>query len=356
MPKLFLASVILLFSCERKSSTSVPIKESGKVQYASTFHFETFDNDEYMVIDEPWPNATEKKKYLQGKPLTRVVCTSTSHLPYFELLGMEDVVVGFPNVDYISSEKFRQKVDSGTLMEVGSGNSLNMEVLIGLNPDAVIAFDIGTESNTLDKVSEAGIPVFYNADFLEESPLGRAEYIKFFGALLGLNEKADSIFSKIETDYNKLKELTNDVKERPTILSGVVYGDAWFAPGGQNWAATFFKNAGGEYLWKSDSTSGWLELSFESVYSRASEADFWIGVSTLNSKSELNGLDSRYASFAPFKNNRVFNYNKKVGPGGGIDFFESGYARPDLVLADLITILQSHLLTDHETIYFKQLK
>ncbi|MEM9339996.1 MAG: ABC transporter substrate-binding protein [Bacteroidota bacterium] len=356
MQKLVLVCTALVCSCGVKQSKSAEGIPLDKVSYASTFHFEVIEGQEHVVVDEPWPGSKEKKRYSLDKPLKRIVCTSTSHLPYFELLGLEDLVVGFPNVEYISSEKFNQKVQNGTLLDLGSGNSLNMEALIGLNPDAVIAFDIGTESNTLGKVKEAGIPVYYNSDFLEQSPLGRAEWIKFFGAIFGREKKADSIFAKIESDYNGLKQLTSQVKDRPTILSGVVYGDAWFAPGGQNWAATFFENAGGRYLWENDSTSGWLELSFESVYERSSKADYWLGVSTVKSKKELSGLDVRYESFAPYIQDRVYNYNKKLGPKGGIDFFESGYARPDLVLADLISIIHPQLLPGYETFYFQQLK
>lgn len=347
---------LLFLSCGDRTSEKQVTYQSERMTYASTFHLGVSEEKEYLIVSEPWPNASEAVTYPLDRPLKRVVCTSTSHLPYFELLGLEDRIVGFPNIDYISSEKFFEKAEEGSLVDIGSGSGLNMEVLIGLKPDAVIAFDIGTESNTLDKVSEAGIPVYYNADYLEASPLGRAEWIKFFGALFDRREKADSIFNQIATDYNRLKRLTLEATDRPTILSGVVYGDAWFAPGGRNWAATFFRNAGGQYLWESDTTSGWLELSFESVYERAGDADFWLGVSTLKTKKELRGLDSRYEDFAPFNKDQVYNYNKKLGPKGGIDFFESGYARPDLVLADLIHILHPHLLPDHETVYFQLLE
>ncbi|MFK7952935.1 MAG: ABC transporter substrate-binding protein, partial [Ekhidna sp.] len=227
---------------------------------------------------------------------------------------------------------------------------------LSLDPDAVIAFDMGGESTTLYKIEESNIPVLYNSDFLEQTPLGRAEWIKFFGALLNKRREADSIFLAIEKEYLRLLEIGKNVTNRPTILDGVVYGDTWFLPGGRNWASTFFKDAGGEYLWESDTTSGWLELSFESVYEKANDAHFWIGTSTINTKKELLGQDIRYESFSPFSNDKVYNYNKRIGPNGGYDFFESGYSRPDLILSDLIKILHPELLPEYETYYFKQLE
>lgn len=344
-------------ACTPSSTTDEETFERlNEVSYASTFHFERLDSVDYLVVDEPWPKATTKKRYALGEAPKTIVCTSTSHLPFFELLGMEEVVVGFPNLDYISSTVFRERGEQGLLTDLGPDGSMNMELLLGLNPDAVIAFDMGGESKTLAKIEQSGIPVIYNSDFLEKSPLGRAEWIKFFGALLNKREEADSIFNAVESAYHGAKALAQKTEVRPTILSGVVYGDTWFMPGGQNWASIFFENAGGEYIWQSDTSSGWLELGFEAVYDQANASDFWIGTATINTKAEMLGQDERYGSFLPFKEDKVFSYNKKKGPNGGYDFFESGYSRPDLVLSDLIKILHPEILPEYETVYFQKLE
>ncbi len=347
---------LILVACDSTTNKGESQRLIGEVKYATTFHFEANNSEKYLVVSEPWPKATIAKKYALDKPLTRVVCTSTSHLPFFELLGAGEVVVGFPNFNYISSEAFRKRAEEGFLTDLGPDGNLNMELLLSLKPEAVIAFDMGGEANSLDKIQESGIPVIYNSDFLEKNPLGRAEWIKFFGAILGKQQKADSIFNFIEQEYNRLKKIGENFEIKPAVLSGVVYGDTWFLPGGQNWAATFFNNAGGQYLWQEDTTSGWLELSFEAVYEAGYDADFWIGTSTLNSRGEMFGQDERYGSFEAFKNDKVFNYSKRIGPNGGYDFFESGYSRPDLVLADLIKILHPKSLPRYETVYFKKLE
>ncbi len=355
MIRILLILLVTISACDslRKEQT---VKFEYLMDYASTFHFESINSIEYLVVDEPWPKSVVTKKYSLEKPLEKVVCTSTSHLPYFKMLGIEDAVIGFPNIRYISSELFNERANQGLLVDIGTDGNLNIEILIGLQPDAVIAFDTGGEFSSLDKIEALGIPVIYNSDFLEQSPLGRAEWIKAFGALFNKKEKADSIFSSIENEYNRVKSLADNVEERPTVLSGVVYGDTWFLPGGRNWSATFFENAGGKYLWQNDTSSGWLELSFEAVYETAHDADFWIGTSTFESLSEMVGQEDRYNSFKAVKSENVYNFNKKKGPNGGVDFFESGYARPDLVLSDLIKVIHPELLPNYETIYFHQLQ
>ncbi len=356
MQKLVFIFLVVTAGCFPTTDSEERSSErAGSIKYAKSFHFESVNEKEYLVIDQPWPNATTPIKYdLSTLPET-FVCTSTSHLPFFELLQSEDQVIGFPNIRYISSKVFTERAEKGFITDLGPDDHMNMELLMGINPDAVIAFDMSGESNALDKIVEAGIPVYYNSDFLEETPLGRAEWIKFFGALLDKREMADSIFNKIENDYVFLRDKLSTIQERPTILSGVVYGDTWFLPGGNNWAATFYKDAGGDYLWKADTTSGWLELSFESVYEKGVNAEFWIGTSTINTKEELLGQDERYSAFEPFVEDNVFNYNKIIGPNGGYDFFESGYARPDLVLSDLIKILHPEFLPAYEMVYFQKL-
>lgn len=354
MKYLTLVIILVLGSCRESGRKEQP--NSQEIVYAEGFHIEKRSSGRYLVIDKPWPNAAVSKSYKLDKPIKKVICTSTSHLPYFEMLGREDAVIGFPNLKYISSETFIKRAEAGLLQDLGADGNMNLELLLSLQPDAVIAFDMGGESAMLDKISEAGIQVIYNSDFVETTPLGRAEWIKFFGVLLDEEKKADSIFNSIASAYNRLVERTNEVTKRPTVLNGVVYGDTWFMPGGGNWASIFYRDAGAEYLWADDTTSGWLELSYEAVFDRAQKADYWIGTSTFDSKSALLSADQRYKEFGPFQSDRVYNYSKKKGPNGGYDFFESAYARPDLVLSDLIKIMHPNMLPYYETVYFERLK
>ncbi len=351
--RFYFLAILIIAGCtppqEKEQSTGRAL--NTQVKFAKKFAVE----ENAIIVKEPWPGAVAPISYAPDTPPQRVVVTSTTHLAYLEMLGVEDRIVGFPSTQYITSPVIRKLVNDGKITDLGPDGSMNLELLISLAPDAVFAFDMGSESTTLDKIEESGIPVFYNADFLETSSLGRAEWIKFFGAFFDKEKEADSIFTSIVQRYDSLKALAADAQNQPSIVSGVMYGDTWFLPGGQNWAAEFYRDAGGRYLWKNDSTSGWLEISFESVFEKAGEADFWIGTSTFNTKKELAGQDTRYTHFKAFKVDEVYNYNKRLGPTGGYDFFESAYTRPDRVLADLIFILHPELLPDYDTYYFQKL-
>ncbi len=356
MHRYMILSVVMLTACaqqqkERKASLL------DEVKYASGFQLLKDGEETIIQVTQPWPGAKDTLSYTPGL-LKKVVCTSTTHLSFLEMLNEEESLIGFPNTSYIYAHKFRDRLNSGKILDIGQENAINLELLISLDPDAVFAFDTGRESTSLDKVREAGITVIYVPDFLEQSPLGRAEWIKFFGVFFDKMTLADSIFHAIETEYLYLRSSIQDIgfEERPSILSGIVYGDHWFLPGGQNWGSIFFKDGGGHYLWEENLSNSWLELSFETVFEKASNADFWIGTSTHVSLSELATQESRYAHFNAFKKGNIFNYSKRRNEFGGNDYFESGYARPDIVLKDLISIIHPELLPDYETVYFEKLR
>lgn len=352
---LLLPLVLLIGGCNGPQQKPTPpsvATPSTTIRYATKFAI----SDNKLIINEPWPGATQPLTYTPPISARRIVATSTTHLPYLEMLGLADRIVGFPSTRYISSPAIRQLVADGKITDLGPDGNINLELLISLQPDVVFAFDMGNESTMLDKIKEAGIEVVYDTDFLETSALGRAEWLKFFGAYFHKEEKADSIFNSIELRYDSLKSLAKEATHHPTIFSGVMYGDVWFLPGGENWSAGFYKDAGGHYLWAEDSASGWLELSFEAVLEKAHKADYWIGTGTFHSQKEILDQDSRYGAFDAFKNGSVFNYSKRSSPSGGYDFFESAYTRPDLVLSDLISILHPELMPGYQTYYFEQIR
>jgi iron complex transport system substrate-binding protein len=348
---LALAVIIVLGACESTQNSSRNQSEP------STAKAEKFSiRNDTLSIKEPWPGARRSIEYVFDEAPKRVIVTSTTHLPYLEMLGVGERLVGFPGLQYISSDFFRQRAEAGKVTDLGPDGNLNLELVYELEPDLVIAFDMGNESSVIDKLAEADIPVLYNADFLETSALGRTEWIRVFGYIFDKEQKADSVYEAIARRYDSLQLLASGAKERPTVFSGVMYGDTWYLPGGENWAAGFIEDAGGNYLWEEDPRSGWLEVSFETFFAKASDAEYWIGTSTLNSLGELQSQDDRYSEFDAFVKERVYNYSRRRNPNGGYDFFESGYARPDIVLADYIAILHPELMPDYEMYYFEPLK
>ncbi len=195
-----------------------------------------------------------------------------------------------------------------------------------------------------------------NAEYLERHPLGRAEWIKFMALFFGKERQADSVFRSIEKQYLQTAQLASEAMMKPTVLCGVLYGDSWFLPGGENYASRILRDAGCNYLWAADSSIGFLQFGFETVYTKAKNADLWIGVAAFKSLKELRAAEERYALFAPFKQGNVYTYDARHGAKGGSEFLELGYLRPDLVLKDLVKIAHPERLPNHTLFFYKKLE
>ncbi len=372
----FIILITLLFSaCREHNSRNDKSSDKGNVKgllYAKGFSIIDYGHYKKLEVFTPYPGSNSGFTYYLVKqeqvlpegltesdiievPVQSMVCTSTTHIPLLEYLGVEEVLKGFPNTDYISSEKVRQRIDSGLVTDLGQEMSMNTELLMALDPDAVMGYMMTGSLGQLEKIRQAGIPVVINAEYLEEHPLGRAEWIKFMGALVDREDAADSVFNIIESNYMATLEKVKDANFSPSVMSGVVYGDTWFMPGGDNYAAKLIDDAMGQYLWDNESSAGFLEKSFESVYERAYDADFWVGVASYNSLQQLKEGDARYANFKAFQTERVYSYNNRIGAKGGNEYLELGYLRPDLILKDLVYIFHPDLMENHELYFFKKL-
>ncbi len=366
---LFIAS--LLTSC-----SSAPDKKennpSDEIKYATGFKVSRIANSKLVEIIQPYQNATLGYQYLlvpKGEPvpanptnatiihtpIENIVCTSTTHIPLLDYINETNKLIGFPTTDYISSTKMRERIDAGFVKELGIDKGMNVELVFSLKPSVVMGYTMTKDLGQLKKVQEAGIPVIINAEYLEKHPLGRAEWIKFMALFFNKEKLADSVFNEIEKEYIATQQLTKTAASKPTVLSGILYGDAWFLPGGKNYAAKLLEDAGCKYLWAQDSTNGFLQLSFESVYANAKEADLWIGVGSFASLEELGATEKRYAMFKPFKNHQVYSYNARTGAKGGSEFLELGYLRPDLILKDLVKIAYPGLLPEYQLYFHKPL-
>jgi iron complex transport system substrate-binding protein len=352
----------------------VPIQAITEIKYAKRFNITYFNSYKKISVNEPWPGSPDTLVYiiigdesiieaqkendaieLIQQPIEKIVCFSTTHLPYLEMIEEESRLTGFPTIDYIYSEKFLDMAKAGRIKDLGPSNDINFESLLELNPDLVFAFSMGNELSMIRKIQLSGIPVVLNADYLEDHPLGRAEWIKFIAAFFNKDQEADSIFNEIEKSYLKTKVRMDNIDKRPGIFTGVVYGDTWFMPGGQHYGTRFFNDAGGKYIWSDNESENILQLSFESVYEKAAYADFWIGTATYNSLEEIEHADSRYTDFKAFKTGNIYNYSARVNDKGGNAYFELGYARPDIILKDLAKIFHPDEMNDHQFYFYKKL-
>ena len=372
--RLFLAAFILLaWACSNRKEAKEAAIGVSSLKYATGFSSRTEGNATYITVNYPYQGATEGYQYLLvphdaavpehdkktqviRTPIHKIVCTSTTHIPLLDYIEETNSLIGFPTTDYISSEVMRKHIDEGSVKDLGIDKGMNIELLYSLHPDLVMGYTMSNDLGQLKKLRELGIPVVINAEYLEKHPLGRAEWIKFVALFYNKQNEADSVFDGIEREYLATQELVKNVSVNPTVLSGIVYGDAWFMPAGKNYAARLFSDAGMNYLWKDTDANGFLELSFESVYTRAKDADLWIGVGSFNSLQEIQVTESRYGLFKPFKLKQVYTYNARKGAKGGSEFLELGYLRPDLILKDLVKIAHPELLPDYQLFFHKKLE
>ena len=310
----------------------------------------------YVLVPqgEQLPDNIGKNRVIRT-PVKTIVCTSTTHIPLLDYLQLTDRLIGFPTTAYISSAKMRARIDSGQVTDLGVDKQMNMELLMTIHPDMVMSYPLGDNLGQFDKISKLGIPVVNNSEYLESHPLGRAEWIKFMALFFDREKEADSVFSAIESAYLEIQRKAQEAASRSTVLSGIVYGDTWFLPGGKNYASRLFADAGYRYLWEEDTSSGFLQLSFESVYARARDADYWIGVGSFESLTQLGQADKRYPLFHAFQRGEVYSYNARMGRGGGSEFLELGYLRPDIILADLLKISHPELMPEHDLYFYKSL-
>lgn len=367
---------LFLASCQpqkSKKETSVDIELSLEVKYAKGFVIQGFNEYKKLIIKNPYPDAKEQFEYILTSPsisggsdvklpslktpVQKIVVTSTTHIPMLELLGVEDRLVGFQNTRYVSSEKTRVRIDSGYVKELGKEAAMNTEVLFELNPDVVIGFAMNKTNKTYNLIEQNGIPVIINGDWLEETPLGRAEWIKFFGVLFDREKEADSIFGRIKKNYLQAVEIVKQSNKKSTILSGAIMrNDVWSLPGGGSFVAQFLQDANLDYPWQDTEGKGSLNLSLETVLDKGQNADYWIAPGYFSSKDQMLEANKLYQNFDAFKNNRIYTPSTKTGPTGGVIYFELAPTRPDLVLKDIIKITHPELLPDYELTFFELMK
>ncbi len=367
---------LIFFSCEnshnKKISSSVDLPKNSIVKYAKGFDIQKFTDHKKLIIRNLSSEENHLTEYILTSksknedvdfkttiqlPISKIVVSSTTHIPMLELLGVENTLVGFQGTDYISSKKTRKRIDQGFVKELGSESSMNTEVLFNLDPDLMIGFSMNKTNKTYNFIENNGIPVLINGDWLEETPLGRAEWIKFFGVLFDKEKKADSIFKRIESNYYLAKNIAKKNRRSPTVLSGsIMQNNIWSLPAGESFVAKFLEDANTNYLWKETKGKGSLQLSFESVFEKAQDADFWLAPGYFSSKNELLDSNIYYEKFSAFKKNKIYTISSRKGETGGIIYYELALTRPDLVLKDIIKITQPDVLPDYELQFFDLMK
>lgn len=340
-----LFSFLLLIGCEKKTQNELfsAQKISDRVSYSYL--------DEGLVLQSGEKRFSFDKSEL---PLERVILLNSSLIGYFTELDLVDRIVGVSSPEYIFSEKVLEKLKSGAIENVGSEQKYNVEKIIALKPDAVLTNYISTFDTTYDLLEKSGIKVIFLDEYLENSPLDKSRYLLVFGALFGIEEKAEKSYLAIEKAYNELKESVEESSDKPLVITNELYGNQWFMPGGNTNFASFINDSGAEYLLKEDPSEKAVPLSFEEVLARSSGAKYWVNAGNHKTKADMLAFNPAYSKLAVFDKGEVYSI-AGAQKGKSNDYFESGVVRSDLVLKDYVHIFHPQLLPGHSLKYFKKL-
>ena len=391
LPAILVVGLLVIAGCRQAPSAPSVEKNSACVtdydpdvdyfpdkiqpEYAKGFSVDYYKHYKVVTVTQPWTAADETFEYLLvqcGTPIPRgveavqvievptrsVVTLSTTYIPHLTLLDQVEALVGMDNLSFVYAPEVREKIERDELIEFSSGRTLDVEQLLVNSPDLIMTYGTGNpDVDSYQRLIQAGLPVVLVGDYVENSPLGRAEWLLFTALFFNQEAQAQQVFSKIATAYESLVELTAALSERPTVFSGFSYEGTWYMSGGQSYAAQLLKDAGAAYLWADHDSTVTIPLDFEAVFDQAAAAQVWVNVSQdWLSRGDAIATDPRYGKFDALKQGNVFNNNARMNATGGNDYWESGAVNPHIILADLIKIFHPEVLPDHELVYYQQLE
>jgi iron complex transport system substrate-binding protein len=370
---IFLFIITLIAGCSRSEKNLPQTIHTNR--YAHGFEVKQTTGIKKITIYNPWeqasnisfdyyllekgttpPDSIDPKKIIYT-PVKNVVCLSTSHVALLDVLGETENISGISGSYYISNPKIREKIKAGKMFDVGYDQGFNYELLLQQKPELVLVYGIGSEVSTqVRKMEDLGLKVFFVAEYLEVSPLGKAEWVKCLAPLFGKEQKAEEFFSSTEKSYLELKKLAEIAAIKPNVMVGLPYRDSWWVPGGKSYLANLIADAGGNYVGKDNPSHESYVVSFENALGLSANADIWINLGMVNSKKEVLAGDERIGKFPVFEKGEIFNNNNRLSPEGGNDFWESGTVCPDKILSDLIRIFHPELRDTTQLVYYKEIR
>lgn len=290
-------------------------------------------------------------------PVRSMVTQSTTQIGLLAFLEAEDIVTAVDEADYVYNRKIKQRVTEGSIQEVGGGENLNMEQVLALSPDLLMVSGMpGIVLDRYQALLDTGIPVLVNSEWMENSLLAKAEWVKLMAALTNREALAKEKFTDIEQKYDSVAAVASRAKDKPEVIIGSPFQGTWYVPGGNSYRSHLLQQAGAKWPWASDTTAVSLHIDFETMYAYGLEAAYWLHPGQVNSRQELLAKDARFADFRSFRENQVYNNNRRMNEEGlGNDYFESGIVYPHLILSDVVKILHPALLPDYELYYYKKL-
>lgn len=346
-------------------------------QYASGFEIIKCPDDSNSVIINifnPWQGAKDVTESLlidrsEDKKLTapqkdmqilrgnaqRIIVMSSTAVAMLDAIGHTDAIVGVSGREYISSPTLNAHMDS--IKEIGFEGNIDYEAIYAARPDIVIVYGVNGPSSMKSKLADMKIPMLYLGDYIEESPLGKSEWMIVLGELTGDRKSAEQKFNEIVPRYTALaKKVKSTVQDRPKVMFNLPYNDAWYMPGSKSYQIRLIEDAGGQYIYNdasADASSSVIDI--ETALMLSSGADVWLNTGSVQSMTDFKAAVPRMTDVKAVRTGMVFNNTARLSTTGGNDYYESGVVNPDIVLRDLVKILHPDLVSD-SLVYYKQLK
>ena len=364
---------LLLVSCSKGSSDEgstggAEVDSTATIRYAEGLQIEHAGAVTLVTISDPTHDSNEVYRYalvpreqaselaaqvpegytMIETPVRRVIVMTTLQLSNFIKLDAVDRVVGMPSTRFLFNEEMQARLASGEAKRIGIEGNFDSELIMTLQPDIILVSPF--KRGGYDVIKQLDIPLITFLGYKETSPLGQAEWLKFTALLLGMEERAETLFASIEQRYHELQALITDDLTRPKVLSGELHGGNWYVVGGASYLAHLFEDAGADYFMADDKESGGFYVDFETVYAQAADADYWRIANSYDgafSYDVLGKTDARYRDFKAYRDKRVLYCNLRERP-----FYELSPVEPEVVLADLIHAFHPQLLPDHEPVFY----
>ena len=367
--------VVLMVSCNGNKSAKIEDFSQSLYtpEYASGFDIKGADGHKssLITVSNPWQGADSittqlfiardgetapegfTGQVLQGDA-DHIVAMSSTHIAMLDAVDAADCVVGVSGIDYISNPDIQARRDS--VGDVGYEGNINYALLLSLDPDIVLLYGVNGASAMEGKLTELGIPYMYVGDYLEESPLGKAEWLVALSEIIGKREAGEKVFADIPVRYNALKQKVADaVLDAPSVMLNTPYGDSWFMPSTESYVARLVTDAGGNYIYQKNTGNASAPIDLEEAYMLTSQADMWLNVGMANSLDDLKASCPKFTDTRCFRNGYIYNNNLRTNAAGGNDYYESAVVNPDILLRDLVKIFHPELV-EEDFVYYKQLK
>ena len=331
-----LIPILVFYACVFSSCiSSVSQDVQTSCRYARYFDIFNQDSSKAVVIISPY-NNTRDTIYIY-EPLDNVICMSSSQVAGLAEIGADSIITAVSGLRYLTNSNMHTR----KVADIGYEAALDYEKILLLKPDVLLTYTVsGAEPAYIPRLRSLGVKVLVLHDHLENHPLARAEYIRLYGSLTGLEERADSIFTSICSNYDSLAVSASNSADKVKVLMNVPYGDAWYIPGGSSYMAKLIQDAGGEILGSEDGVSTSRVIGMEEAYSLSQKADMWLNPGACRTLDDIVSFHHMFIHFGPIANGLpIYNNTLRMTPEGGNDFWERGSVRPDLILEDLVTIL-----------------